>query len=201
MQRIAIIDTENQTILTVLPLMEGETEIATRYPLPYGLDVSPVYAGWESPEVSHDEVLTEGEAPVKIIDHPAGLFKTILVTSFELPEGKQVISGPTYALENDEVIESYEIEDIPVYIPDRVTSRQFKLALCGMPSMAFPSDPEKSLLDDVEGCVAGQSRFIKIAFADSGTFVRTDPMLQGGFQALGLTAEQIDQFFIAASQI
>src|SRR5690606_3226870 len=77
-------------------------------------------------------------------------------------------------------------EDIPP--PDRVTSRQFKLQLLA-----------NGLLDDVEGWIATQDRAIQIAYANSGTFVRDEPMMQAGFAALGFSASQIDAFFTEAS--
>lgn len=71
--------------------------------------------------------------------------------------------------------------------PDRVTARQFKLQLLA-----------DGILDQVEGWIATQSQAVQIAYAHSSTFVRTDPMMQAGFAALGFTPEQIDAFFIAA---
>lgn len=75
-------------------------------------------------------------------------------------------------------------------IPDRVTARQFKLQLLA-----------DGLLDPVEAWIASQDRAIQVAYANSGTFVRDEPMLQAGFSGLGLTEEQGDAFFLAAASI
>lgn len=71
---------------------------------------------------------------------------------------------------------------------ESVSARQFKLQLLAA-----------GLLDSVEAWVASQSRAVQIAFENSGTFVRTEPMMAAGFAAMGVTEEQIDEFFEAAS--
>lgn len=78
----------------------------------------------------------------------------------------------------------------PEPIPDRVTARQFKLQLLA-----------DGILDQVEGWIATQSQAVQIAYANSGTFVRDEPMMQAGFAALGFTPEQIDAFFTAADKL
>lgn len=71
-----------------------------------------------------------------------------------------------------------------------VSSRQFKLQLLA-----------SGLLDDVDAWIATQDQAIQIAYEYSGTFVRTEPMMQAGFAALGFIDEQIDAFFTAAAQL
>lgn len=78
----------------------------------------------------------------------------------------------------------------PPPVPDRVTARQFKLQLLAA-----------GLLDQVEAWIASQSQAVQIAYANSGTFVRDEPMMQSGFAALGFTSDQIDAFFTAASAL
>jgi hypothetical protein len=75
-------------------------------------------------------------------------------------------------------------------VPERVTARQFKLQLLAA-----------GLLDQVEAWVASQDQAVQIAYANSGTFLRTEPMMQTGFQALGFTAAQIDAFYVAAAAL
>ena len=82
-----------------------------------------------------------------------------------------------------------EPEPEPV-IPDSVSARQFKLQLLA-----------SGLLDQVEGWIATQDKAVQIAYANSGSFVRTEPMMQTGFAALGFTATQIDAFFTAAATL
>lgn len=78
----------------------------------------------------------------------------------------------------------------PPALPDRVTARQFKLQLLAA-----------GYLDAVEAWVGTQDRATQIAYANSGTFVRDEPMLQAGFNALGFTHEQGDAFFEAAAAL
>lgn len=75
-------------------------------------------------------------------------------------------------------------------IPDRVTARQFKLQLL-----------QAGLLTSVEGWIATQSQAVLVAYNNSGTFVRDEPMMAAGFAGLGFTPEQIDAFFTAAAEI
>lgn len=75
--------------------------------------------------------------------------------------------------------------------PDSVSARQFKLQLLAA-----------GLLDEVEGWIALQGQAVQIAYENSGFFVRTEPMMQSGFLALGFTEEQqIDDFFRAAAAL
>lgn len=73
-------------------------------------------------------------------------------------------------------------------IPDRLSRRQFRLALI-----------DAGLLEQVETWVSSQDIRTQAAYADSSTFLRTDEMLQQGFSGLGFTEEQINQFFTDAS--
>ena len=83
-----------------------------------------------------------------------------------------------------------KINPVPETIPDSVSARQFKLQLLSA-----------GLLDAVNTWVGAQSQAVQIAFEYSGTFVRDEPMMQAGFQAMGVTPEQIDAFFLAASKL
>jgi hypothetical protein len=49
--------------------------------------------------------------------------------------------------------------------------------------------------------IASQPKAVQIAYEYSGTFVKSEPMMQAGFTALGFTEEQLDNFLAAASQI
>lgn len=92
-------------------------------------------------------------------------------------------------LVDGEVVE-YTPPEPPAVIPDRVTARQFKLQLLA-----------SGYLDAVEAWIATQPRAVQIAYANSGTFVRDEPMLQAGFNALNFTHEQGDAFFTAAAAL
>lgn len=74
--------------------------------------------------------------------------------------------------------------------PARVTARQFKMQL-----------EKDGLLSSVEAWVGQQSKLVQIAYENSGTFVRTEPMMEAGFAALRFQTAQIDAFFKSASAI
>jgi hypothetical protein len=74
--------------------------------------------------------------------------------------------------------------------PSSVTARQFKLQLL-----------EDDLLDQVDAWIASQDRATQIAYQFSGSFVRSEPMMQNGFAALGFSDEKVDEFFISASKL
>jgi septal ring-binding cell division protein DamX len=73
-------------------------------------------------------------------------------------------------------------------VPSRISSRQFFLQL-----------DADGLLDLVEGWISGQPLDVQIAFERSSTFVRDDVMLQKGFNDLGFSPAQIDEFFASAA--
>lgn len=164
--KIALIN--GASVLQVWSLPAGQTELAIRYTLPDGGQLSPVKLGYSR----------------------LG-YVVVEVTEFSVPEGKQIVGAPSYTVTGGVVVEAYEVEDIPPPpVPDRVTSRQFKLALLA-----------NGMLDDVETWIAAQDRAVQIAYANSGTFVRDEPMMQAGFAALGFSPAQIDAFFTAAEAL
>lgn len=75
-------------------------------------------------------------------------------------------------------------------IVESVSSRQFKLQLLAT-----------GLIDKVDAWIATQPRAVQISYEYSGTFVRNSPMMQAGFEAMGFTPAQVDQFFAAAAQL
>ncbi|ODT22210.1 MAG: hypothetical protein ABS35_15265, partial [Kaistia sp. SCN 65-12] len=79
---------------------------------------------------------------------------------------------------------------LPPAIPDRVSSRQFKMQLA-----------ISGLKAPVEAWIAAQDELTQIAYEYSGEFVRGEPMMQAGFAALGFTPEQGDAFFTAAAAL
>ncbi|WP_245418601.1 hypothetical protein [Mesorhizobium sp. WSM3864] len=89
-----------------------------------------------------------------------------------------------------DVLAVYGLPGPKVRVPNSVSARQFKLQLLAA-----------GLLEQVESFVASQGAAVQIAYDNSGTFVRTEPMMAVGFAALGFTAEQIDAFFVAAGKL
>ncbi len=85
----------------------------------------------------------------------------------------------------------------PVEVPDRVSARRFKLQMLEPIEPGYPD----GIIDMVEAWIASQSRAVQISYEDSQEFVRTEPMMQAGFAALGFTEQQIDAFFTAAAAL
>lgn len=80
------------------------------------------------------------------------------------------------------------LPSIPV--PEVVTPRQVRLLLL-----------QQGLLDEVETMISQQDRATQITWEFAIEFRRDDPLLNNLAQQLNLTEEQVDQFFIAASQL
>jgi hypothetical protein len=116
-----------------------------------------------------------GYSLVTIVDNPS------------IPDGKEVATR-TLKMKSGIPTFVYTYQDVTA--PDRVTARQFKMQLYFY-----------GLIDVVEEWVQSQSKAIQIAYQNSGTFVMDEPMMKAGFVELGLTDEQIKQFFIDASKL
>jgi hypothetical protein len=74
--------------------------------------------------------------------------------------------------------------------PDSITPRQCRLLLL-----------QQGLLDDVEAMIAAQDEATRITWEYALEFRRDDPLLNALAANLGLTDEQIDEFFFAASEL
>jgi hypothetical protein len=83
-----------------------------------------------------------------------------------------------------------EITILPDPVPESVSSRQFKLQL-----------HIAGLTDTVEGWINSQDPTVRIAYENSGSFVRSEPMMASGFAALGFSEAEIDAFFVAAGKL
>jgi hypothetical protein len=79
---------------------------------------------------------------------------------------------------------------VPAPIIESVTARQFKMQLV-----------IGGIKAQVDAWIASQDEVVQVAYEYSGTFVRSEPMMKAGFEALGFTAKQLDDFFIAASKL
>jgi len=71
-----------------------------------------------------------------------------------------------------------------------ITPLQAKLALLGA-----------GLLDTVEAMIAGSDRATQIAWVEAISFNRSSALLNAMAAALGMTSEQLDELFLAASKI
>ena len=116
-------------------------------------------------------------------------FSLFKVAEPAVPAGKRVVSY-TITTVQGRPSKSYVLEDIPVEVPHRVSARQFKMQLV-----------KDGLLEQVEAWVATQEKLVQVAYAEAGTFLRTEPMLQAGFSALGFDSARVDEFYTNAATI
>jgi len=82
------------------------------------------------------------------------------------------------------------IENAPTTVPQSVTPRQVRLLLL-----------QQGLLDGVEAMIAASDQATQITWQYASTFNRNDPLLDALAARLGLTSQQVDQFFIAAAAL
>ncbi len=106
------------------------------------------------------------------------------------PDDVEELGKEVYATALKGNVAPYVEPEKVIVIPDRVTARQFKMQL-----------EKEGLLDAVEGWVSQQEKLVQIAYNNSGTFVRTEPMMQAGFAALKFTSKRADAFFTAAAAL
>lgn len=107
-----------------------------------------------------------------------------------LPNGDVVHAAATDIEYGGYKLVEWIMEEEPIIIPDSVTPRQIRLLLLN-----------QNLLDDVEALLAQRPKTDQITWEFATEFLRTDPLLNQLATDLGLTSEQIDQFFIEAKQL
>lgn len=107
-----------------------------------------------------------------------------------LPNGLHVYS-PSLDVDYDGYkLVVWEMEEPAPTVPAFVTPRQVRLLLL-----------QQNLLADVEAMIAQQDEATKITWEYAIEFRRDDPLLNNLAVQLGLTEQQIDEFFIAASKL
>lgn len=99
-------------VLQVWTLDDGETELAIRYTLPDGNQLSPVTLGWAK-----------------------NGYSIVAVTEFDVPEGKVTKGPPSYALVDGEVVETYTVEDFRPMV--RKSTVQARLIAAGKMDDAY----------------------------------------------------------------
>lgn len=115
--KIALID--GSTVLQTWNAPNGE--VATRYTLPDGSQISPVLLGWSS-----------------------GDYAVVDVIPFIVPEGKQIVGAPSYAVAEGEVIETCEITDFrPMVLKSVVQARIIDAGKMGDAYALLTAHPDK----------------------------------------------------------
>lgn len=92
--------------------------------------------------------------------------------------------------DNKWVIRTVDPSSLPPVVPNSVSPRQVRLLLL-----------QKNLLADVEDMIAQQDEATKITWQYALEFNRNDPLLNQLATNLSLTQQQVDQFFIEASEL
>ena len=106
--------------------------------------------------------------------------------------GWRAVDGEADLLEG----ETYSAAQPPIAfapaVPQQVTRFQARAALY-----------QAGLLDQVEAAISapGTDKMLKLAWQDAQAFKRDSQFVSGMAQTLGLTAQQLDNLFISASQI
>lgn len=99
-------------------------------------------------------------------------------------------TGRMISFDGTKIIVTVEYETTPTIVPDLITPRQARLALLGA-----------DLLDDVEAAVNAAGGATKITWEYATEINRNDPLFATLGGSLGLTADQIDNLFRAASEL
>lgn len=111
------------------------------------------------------------------------------------PEGHTLIpteaAGPGWVWDGNTFTDpTLPSEPLPQSVPTSITPRQCRLILS-----------QQGMLAAVEGIIAGMDEATRITWEYALEFRRDDPLLNQLGVNLGLTDEQIDQFFIEASKL
>ena len=106
----------------------------------------------------------------------------------------KMLNGVIVALTPAEIEEfearAVEEQNRPPEVPFSITPRQCRLVLA-----------QQGLLSSVEAMITAQDEATRITWEYALEFRRDDPLLNALGVDLGLTHEQIDQFFISAAQL
>lgn len=126
------------------------------------------------------EIRNYAERPVDI-PHKAVEWYPVFRTS-----GPEAFSG----LGDDQwIIQTIDPSTLPPEVPQVISARQVRLILL-----------QQGLLETVKAMIEQQEEAVRIEWEYATEFRRDNPLLTGLAANLGLTDEQIDEFFIAASQ-
>lgn len=129
---------------------------------------------------------------------------------FAAPEGKQRIGEPSYDISSGVCVETYSVEDVPAYVPQSISDRQFAhvLALQGLISQEealawvktgdIPSALQ-SLIDDIPDPVIKFSA--QMLLAGATVFERDHPMTAQLAAGLGMSSAQVDDLWRAAAAL
>lgn len=137
-------------------------------------------------------------------------FAIMAFQPFVLPEGKQRVGDPTYDISSGVCVEMYNVEDVPAYVPQSISDRQFAhvLALQGLISqdeaLAWVKTGDvpaalQALVDKIPDPTIKFSA--QMLLAGATVFERDHPMTAQLAAGLGMSSEQVDDLWRAAAAL
>ncbi|WP_430438988.1 hypothetical protein [Shinella sp.] len=123
-----------------------------------------------------------------------GLWRDDMIApAADVPAGKIIVATDVKRVDGI-VTFSHTLEDVPVYVPQSVTRRQARLALLAA-----------GLLTAVEAAIEGMDEpartAAKIEWEDATEIRRDHALIASLAVELNLSSDQLDELFIAASEI
>ena len=129
---------------------------------------------------------------------------------FVAPEGKQRIGEPYYDISSGVCVETCSMEDVPAYVPQSISDRQFAhvLALQGLISqeeaLAWVKTGDvpaalQALVDEIPDPTIKFSA--QMLLAGATVFERDHPMTAQLAAGLGMSSEQVDDLWRAAAAL
>ncbi len=141
---------------------------------------------------------------------PDDAYEVVSIIPFVVPKGKQTLGSASYSFnENNKVIETFNIEDIPIQVFGQISDRQFFHALAllnhitkeeALEAVKVGTIPAalKVLVDNLPE----EDKFnAEILLSGATVFERNHPLTNSLGQMLGWTTEQIDQLFILGGSL
>lgn len=137
-------------------------------------------------------------------------FAILAYQPFAVPEGKQHVGDPTYDISSGVCVEMYNVEDVPAYVPQSISDRQFAhvLALQGLISqdeaLAWVKTGDvpaalQALVDEIPDPTIKFSA--QMLLAGATVFERDHPMTAQLAAGLGMSSEQVDDLWRAAAAL
>lgn len=117
------------------------------------------------------------------------MFPVIAVEPPQIGPG-QALREETPELIDGKWMQKWEVDEVPMPVPQIISARQVRLILL-----------QQGLLETVGAMIEQQEEAVRIEWEYATEFRRDNPLLTGLAANLGLTDEQIDEFFIAAAQL
>jgi len=128
------------------------------------------------------------------LDEHGKIINTIVVNDLNFP-GKHLVDAAVGGNIGDSIINGFVVKYVdPVIIPKEVSKKQARLALLS----AGYYDKVIAIIDNLP---EDQKTVAKIQWDDSESYQRDHPFVLMMATALGLTSDELDALFVAASEM